>query len=200
MTMKRRDLRIALATASSAAVATGSSFGADVDGNRVLNADKELEKGNWITYHGSYKSWHYSPMTQINTGNVNKLQEAWSHTASRANRGLQGFPLAIDGVLYYSSPYNQVYALDGATGQMLWTYKQKLNEDLVARQTHSPYNRGIAAGYGNIFIGTLDGKLAAIDMKTGKLSWETKLIDSEKLTVRSEERRVGKECRSRWSP
>ena len=96
---------------------------------------------------------------------------------------MQGFPLAIDGVVYYSSPYNQVYALDGATGQMLWTYKQKLNEDLVAQQTHSPYNRGIAAGYGNIYMGTLDGKLVAIDMKTGKLNWETKLVNSEKLTV-----------------
>ena len=183
MTSKKRYLRVALAAAFSAAVAAGSSFAADVDGARVQNADKELEKGNWITYHGSYKSWHYSPLEQINTKTVGKLNEAWSHTASRANRGLQSFPLAIDGVLYYSSPYNQVYALDGATGKMIWTYKQKLNEDLVARQTHSPYNRGIAAGYGNIFIGTLDGKLAAIDMKTGKLSWETKLLDSEKLTV-----------------
>ncbi len=86
-------------------------------------------------------------------------------------------------MLYYSSSYNQVYALDGATGQMLWTYKQKLNEDLVAKQTHSPYNRGIAAAYGNIYMGTLDGKLVAIDAKTGKLNWETKLINSEKLTV-----------------
>ena len=183
MTSKKRYLRIALAAAFSAAVAAGSSFAADVDGNRVLNGDKELEKGNWLTYHGSYKSWHYSPLDQINTKTVGKLTEAWSHTASRANRGLQGFPLAVDGVLYYSSPYNQVYALDGATGKVLWTYKQKLNEDLVARQTHSPYNRGIAAGYGQIFIGTLDGKLAAINAKTGVLSWETKLIDSEKLTV-----------------
>ena len=183
MTSKKRYLRIALATAFSVAVAAGNSFAADVDGSRVLNGDKELQKGNWLTYHGSYKSWHYSPLDQINTRTVGKLTEAWSHTASRANRGLQGFPLAVDGVLYYSSPYNQVYALDGATGKILWTYKQKLNEDLVARQTHSPYNRGIAAGYGQIFIGTLDGKLAAIDAKTGVLSWETKLIDSEKLTV-----------------
>ena len=136
-----------------------------------------------MTYHGSYKSWHYSALDQINTSNVGKLQEAWSHAASRANRGLQSFPLAVDGVVYYSSPYNQVYALDGATGEVLWTYKQKLNEDLVAKQTHSPYNRGIAAGYGNIYMGTLDGKLVAIDMKTGKLNWETKLINSEKLTV-----------------
>ena len=101
---KKRYLCIALATALSVAFAAGSSIAAELDGDRVLNADKELAKGNWVTYHGSYKSWHYSPLTQINTKTVGKLTEAWSHTASRANRGLQGFPLAIDGVLYYSSP------------------------------------------------------------------------------------------------
>jgi PQQ-dependent dehydrogenase (methanol/ethanol family) len=183
--MKRHGI-LTTRAAQSAVLCAGllvaaSALSAELDGERLIHADKE--PGNWMTYHGTYKSWHYSPLDQINTGNVSKLTEAWSHVASRANRGLQGFPLAIDGVLYYSSPYNQVYALDGATGQVLWTYKQKLNEDLVARQTHSPYNRGIAAGYGNIYIGTLDGKLAAIDAKTGKLNWETKLIDSEKLTV-----------------
>ena len=157
------------------------ALASDIDGQRLLNADKD--PANWITYHSSYKSWHYSGLDEINTGNVKKLSEAWSHTASRANRGLQGVPLAIDGVLYYSSPYNQLYALDGDSGKMLWTYKQKLNEDLVAKQTHSPYNRGIGAGYGMIYMGTLDGKLAAIDMKTGKLAWETKLVESEKLTV-----------------
>ncbi|MEO6023204.1 MAG: PQQ-binding-like beta-propeller repeat protein [Burkholderiales bacterium] len=175
-------VRTAFATAMTVAMfAAGGSFAADVDGQRLINSEKE--PGNWMSYHGSYKSWHYSALDQITTRNVGKLKEAWSHVASRANRGLQGIPLAIDGVLYYSSPYNQIYALDGASGQVLWTYKHKLNEDLVARQTHSPYNRGIAAGYGNLYMGTLDGKLAAIDMKTGKLNWETKLVDSEKLTV-----------------
>jgi len=177
-----RVLRRMVAVALTAGLAASAgAMAAEVDSQRLLNADKE--PGNWMSYHGSYKSWHYSALDQINTRNVSKLREAWSHVASRANRGLQGFPLAIDGVLYYTSPYNQVYALDGATGQMIWTYKQKLNEDLVARQTHSPYNRGIAAGYGNLYMGTLDGKLVAIDMKTGKLNWETKLVDSEKLTV-----------------
>lgn len=141
------------------------------------------DPANWPTYHGTYKSWHYSPLDQINTRNVGKLKEAWSHVASRATRGLQSFPLVHNGVLYYSSSYNQVYALDGATGEILWTYKHKLNEDLVAKQTHSPYNRGIALGDGEVYMGTLDGKLVAINMKTGKLDWETKLIDSEKLTV-----------------
>ena len=162
------------------AASTGQGVGG-MSGDRIVNA-VEKEPGNWLSYHGDYKAWHYSPLDQITTANVGNLKEAWSHVASRADRGLQGFPLAIDGVLYYSSPYNQVYALDGATGQIIWTYKHKLNEDLVARQTHSPYNRGIAAGFGNIYMGTLDGKLAAIDAKTGTLNWETKLVDSEKLT------------------
>ena len=174
--------RVAFAVAIVAVwLSSAGVYAADVDGQRLINSDQE--PGNWMTYHGTFKSWHYSPLDQINTGNVNRLTEAWSHVASRANRGLQGLPLAIDGVVYYSSPYNQVYALDGATGKSVWTYKHKLNEDLVARQTHSPYNRGIAAGYGSIYMGTLDGKLAAIDMKSGQLKWETKLIDSEKLTV-----------------
>lgn len=177
-----RTMRRLVAVALTAGLAASAgAFAADVDGQRLINSDKE--PGNWMSYHGGYKSWHYSALDQINTRNVRKLKEAWSHVASRANRGLQGIPLAIDGVLYYSSPYNQVYALDGATGKPLWTYKQKLNEDLVARQTHSPYNRGLAAAYGNLYMGTLDGKLVAIDAKSGQLKWETKLVDSEKLTV-----------------
>ena len=179
--MKKMSKALALSAIAAGVLAMGSVFAAEVDGNRLQNADKE--PGNWMTYHGSYKSYHYSGLDKINTGNVSKMHEAWSHVASRANRGLQGMPLAIDGVLYYSSPYNQVYALDGATGEMIWTYKHKLNEDLVARQTHSPYNRGLAAGYGHLYMGTLDGKLVAIDAKTGTLKFETKLVNSEKLTV-----------------
>ena len=180
MTTRLKRVAGAIAVSALAGIST-LACAADVTYERLLSADKD--PANWMSYHGSYKSWHYSALDQINTRNVGKLQEAWSHVASRANRGLQSFPLAIDGVLYYSSPYNQVYALDGATGQLVWAYKQKLNEDLVSKQTHSPYNRGLAAAYGNLYMGTLDGKLVAIDMKTGKLNWETKLINSEKLTV-----------------
>ena len=101
----------------------------------------------------------------------------------RSVRGLQSMPLAVDGIVYYSGAYNQVFALDGATGELLWYYQQKLNEDLVSKQTHSPYNRGLAVGLGHVYMGTLDGKLVALDRKTGELVWETKLLDSERLTV-----------------
>ncbi|MFH1044448.1 MAG: PQQ-binding-like beta-propeller repeat protein [Pseudomonadota bacterium] len=163
------------------AFAAGSCFA--IDPARVANSVGELAKGNWVTYNGDERGWHYSPLKQITTKNVTKLVDAWSHVASRARRGIESFPLAIDGVVYYTGPYNQLYAMDGATGDVLWTYKHKLNEDLVARQTHNPFNRGISAMYGNIISNTLDGKVTAVDMKTGKLVWETKLIDSEKITV-----------------
>ena len=178
--MKFRHSAMAVAVILAAGCGT-TPMAADVTSDRLLKADSE--PGNWMTYHGNYQSWHYSGLSEINTGNVKGLTEAWSHVASRSVRGLQSYPLAVDGVLFYSGSYNQVWALDGATGEVLWQYKQKLNEDLVAKQTHSPYNRGIAIGYGNVYMGTLDGKLVAIDAKTGKLVWETKLVNSEKLTV-----------------
>jgi PQQ-dependent dehydrogenase (methanol/ethanol family) len=169
------------AAAISALVLAAAAIAADVDFNRLLKADGDAD--NWLTYHGSYRGWHYSALDEINSGNVGRLTEVWSHVAAHSTRGLQTYPLAADGVLYYSGSYNQLWALDGATGEVLWHYQQKLNDDLVAKQTHSPYNRGIALGYGNVYMGTLDGKLVAVDMKTGSLNWETKLINSEKLTV-----------------
>jgi alcohol dehydrogenase (cytochrome c) len=151
------------------------------DQPNLANADQN--PNDWLTYHGSYKSYHFSPLEQVNADNVKNLQVAWTHVPGRSTRGLQSTPLVADGVLYYSGSYSRLFALDGATGQVKWTYFPELNEDLIATQTHSPYNRGIALGFGKIFVGTVDGRLIAVDQNTGKPAWDTKLIDSEKLTV-----------------
>ena len=146
--------------------------------------DPAAAPGNdWVTYHGTYASWHYSPLDQINASNIKKLQIAWMHQPGRSTRGLQSMPLVYDGVLYYSGSYSRLFALDAATGKVLWSFIPKLNEDLIATQTHTPYNRGIGLGQGHVYVGTVDGRLIAVDMKTGKQAWDTKLIDSEKLTV-----------------
>ena len=185
--MKRWHKRMVRATAAAAltataALATGAlADSTDVTLERIRNADKQ--PGDWLTYHRDYKGWQYSPLDQINSKNVDKLKVAWTHVMPRSMRGLQSMPLAVDGVVYYSGSFNQVFALDGATGEVIWYHQQKLNEDLVAKQTHSPYNRGIAVGLGHVYMGTLDGKLVALDRKTGQLVWETKLLDSERLTV-----------------
>jgi len=162
------------------AVATPSRAD-DVSFDKILHAEKN--PGDWLTYHGSFNGWHHSDLDQINTQNVGGLKVAFIHQPGRTTRGVQSMPLAVDGVLYYSGSYSKVYALDGATGEVKWAYTPELDEDLVARQTHSPYNRGMAMGNGNLYIGTVDGRLIALDMKTGTPVWDTKLIDSQKLTV-----------------
>src|SRR5215831_5528640 len=121
---------------------------------------------DWETFHGSYKSWNYSPLSQINADNVGKLKVAFIEQVGRSTRGLETMPLAKDGILYYSGSYSKVFAVKGDTGEVLWSYVPKLDEDLVARQTHSPYNRGMAMSDGKLFIGTVDGRLIALDIKT----------------------------------
>ena len=188
--MRTKCLQFLLATSFAAAPfaaahaqATNSGEGSakPVDAARIESADEA--GADWLTYHGTYQSHHFSGLDQINTGNVKDLEVAWTHFPGRTTRGLQTMPLAADGVLYYSGSYSRLFALDGATGKVLWSYIPKLDEDLISRQTHSPYNRGIAIGDGRVYIGTVDGRLIAVDAKTGKPVWDTKLINSQKLTV-----------------
>ena len=168
-------MTVAVATLLSAA----SALAQPVDTARIAGGDPN----DWLTYHQSYNGWSYSPLDQINANNVKDLEVAWISVPGHATRGLQTMPLVADGVLYYTGSYSRVFALDGATGKQLWSYTPELDETLIARQTHSPYNRGAAIGEGRLYVGTVDGRLIALDMKTGKVDWDTKLQDSEKLTV-----------------
>jgi alcohol dehydrogenase (cytochrome c) len=160
-------------------LASGVSIrAAELDGNALLNADKN--PNNWVMYHGTYKSWHYSPLDQINTDNVKDLKLLWLHTPGAGKKGIQSFPLAIDGRIYYTSTNDQVWALDATNGTVLWTFKPKLNEERAQGTPYNPYNRGLGAGYGNLYLGTVDGHLVAIDMQTGKQVWDIELVTPEK--------------------
>lgn len=178
-----RTMKSALVASASAAVlmllGTASGFAQPVDTARIEAANPN----DWLTKQGSYNGWNYSGLSQINADNVKDLQVAWIHVPGHSTRGLQSTPLAADGVLYYSASYSRVFALDGATGKLKWSYTPELDDALVARQTHSPYNRGVALGEGKVFVGTVDGRLIAVDQQTGKPVWDTKLIDSQKLTI-----------------
>src|SRR5216684_8027105 len=90
-----------------------------VDPSRIQSA--EQNPADWLTYHGGYKSYHYSALDQINASNVNNLAVAWIHMPGRSTRGLQSMPLAADGVLYYTGSYSRVFALNGATGEVIWS-------------------------------------------------------------------------------
>jgi len=189
MTTKRGALYLArlamvVLVATACSMSSTSQGGGGGTGAMRTSMSEPAGAGNdWMTYHGSYQSWHYSPLTEINPDNIKRLQVAWVHHPGRSTRGLQSMPLVADGVLYYTGSYSRVWALDAATGKPIWSYFPKLNDDLVAAQTHSPYTRGIALGQGKVFVGTVDGRLIALDMKTGRPAWDTKLVNSEKLTV-----------------
>ena len=147
MSVECRSLSLFAGAVAIAAALGGPALA--VDPSRLANADQA--PNDWLTYHGTYRSYHFSPLDQINAGNVKQLKVAWMHQPGRATRGLQSMPLVADGTLYYSGSYSRVFALDGATGQVKWTYFPKLDDDLVAAQTHSPYNRGIALGHGKVY-------------------------------------------------
>ena len=98
--------------------------------------------GDWPTYHGQLGGNRYSGLDQINTGNVKNLKVAFITQVARSTRGLESQPLAKDGILYFSASYSKVFAVKGDTGEIIWSYTPKLDEDLVARQTHSPRPSG----------------------------------------------------------
>ena len=110
--MNRAKLITTVAMALAATALSATAYAQD--------AKSLAEPGkDWETFHGSYKSWNYSPLTQINTGNVSKLKVAFIQQVGRSTRGLETTPLAKDGILYYSGSYSKVFAVNGATGVAL---------------------------------------------------------------------------------
>jgi glucose dehydrogenase len=158
-----------VAKALSAAAFIGfasQAMAADVTWDRLMNADKD--PNNWLMYHQSFKGWHYSGLDQINANNVKSLKVAWLHSPAASKRGIQSFPLAVDGVLYYTSASGQVWALDGSDGSVIWRYQAKIDTERAEGTFYNPYNRGLAIGYGKVYIGTTDGRLIASTPRPAK--------------------------------
>ena len=180
--MKRWKTQLAgVAKALSAAAVLGfaaQAGAAEITWDRLLNADKD--PNNWLMYHGSFKGWHYSALDQINKNNVKNLSVAWIHTPSASKRGIQSFPVVADGILYYTSSTGQVWALDAATGAFIWKYQAKIDQERAEGTFYNPYNRGLALGYGKVYIGTVDGRMIALDQKTGQVVWDNMILTVEK--------------------
>ncbi len=134
------------------------------------------DPANWPQYHRSSNAWRFSPLTEINKDNVKKLKVAWIHQPGNITHGLQATPIVLDGVLYYISANNNVWAVDAATGKTLWHFEPKL--DPISKQVfYAAASRGVTVGRGKVFVGTLDGRFMALDQKTGKELWSTQLSD-----------------------
>ena len=133
---------------------------------------QEPESRNWLMYRRTYDSWGYSPLGQINSRNVGNLVPVWS-ISTGVNEGHQAPPIVNDGVMFITTPLNQVLALDAKTGDLLWRYRRQLPPDL--RMGH-PTNRGVALYGDKVYMATSDAKVtanAALDAETGAQVWKT---------------------------
>jgi alcohol dehydrogenase (cytochrome c)/quinohemoprotein ethanol dehydrogenase len=168
---------IVLANCGQSAETVASKGPAQVDGARIMNADSE--PGMWMTVGRTYNEQRFSPLKQINDTNAGKLGLAWSFDLDTA-RGQEATPLVIDGVMYFSTAWSKVKALDAKTGQPIWQYDPKVPLDYGVKVCCDVVNRGVAAWNGKIYVGTLDGRLIALDAANGQEVWSVQTADPAK--------------------
>jgi quinohemoprotein ethanol dehydrogenase len=150
---------------------------ADVDGRRIAAADREPQ--NWMSTGRDYAEDRFSPLRQINAGNVAKLGLAW-YFETDSTIGTEATPLVVDGVMYTTSVWNRLHALDARTGKELWSYDPKVNRSWMRYMCCGPSNRGPAVWKGRVYEATIDGRLIAVDAASGKLAWSVQTTDTSK--------------------
>lgn len=131
----------------------------------------EPASANWPNHNGALDEGAYSPLDQINTGNISRLGLAW-HLDLPDERMLEATPIAVDGVIYFTGSYAAVYAADAVTGKLLWKYDPQVwKRGALKMRFMLPANRGVAYADGRVFVGTVDGRLIALNAKTGLPLW-----------------------------
>jgi quinohemoprotein ethanol dehydrogenase len=150
---------------------------ASVTAQRLMQADSE--PGQWMSVGRTYDEQRFSPLARINTDNVKGLGLAWFADFD-TNRGQEATPLAIDGALYVSTAWSKVKAYEARTGALLWAYDPKVPGEFAGRGCCDVVNRGLAAWNGKIYVGSYDGRLIALDAKTGAVVWEVLTLDHDK--------------------
>jgi len=153
-------------------VVLGSIVSAQVTPARLERAADEAQ--NWLMYSGGYFSQRYSPLKQLDRTNVKNLEMKWI-LPNQVFGAWQSSPLVVDGVMYVTQRPNDVLAVDAKTGRVFWLYRHTPSPD--ARVCCGSNNRGVAVVGDTLFMGTLDGRLIAIDTKTGKAIWNIEVGD-----------------------
>jgi alcohol dehydrogenase (cytochrome c) len=142
---------------------------------QLNNAAKQGK--DWLHTNGDYAQTRFYPGKQINAGNVKNLRPEFSFQ-TEVRESMETAPIVVDGVMYMTTSFNHVYALDAVTGKEFWHYKHKMGA--ITTFCCGPNNRGVAIEGGKLFMGTLDAKLVALDAKDGKVLWEVEIADAEK--------------------
>jgi quinohemoprotein ethanol dehydrogenase len=161
--------------------AIAADIPANVTQQRLLSADRE--PGNWMAPGRTWDEQRFSPLKQINDSNVSRLGVAWFADLA-TYRGEESSPIEIDGVLYNISAWDITSAYDAQTGKVLWRYDPQIAVEWARNACCGTVSRGLAAWHGKIIIGTLDGRLIALDARNGKPVWSTQtLLPGEPLSI-----------------
>jgi quinohemoprotein ethanol dehydrogenase len=150
---------------------------AAVDAARLIAADSE--PGQWLSHGRTYGEQRFSPLQQINRETVGRLGLAWFADLD-TRRGQEATPLVADGVVYVSTAWSRVKAFDAATGRALWAYDPQVPGEWAVNACCDVVNRGVALWQGKVFVGSLDGRLIALDAATGQELWDVNTIDRTK--------------------
>ncbi len=185
--MASRILRAGILSAAAVMAMAATSANADEVTNATKYGDMATvsqdmlnrsagDGNNFLHTNGNYEQTRYYPNSQINAGNVSKLRPAWIFQ-TEVKETLETTPIVVNGIMYITTAFDHVYALDAATGEELWHYKHAMGP--VTTYCCGPNNRGVAAYGDMVYLGTLDAKLVALDAKTGKVAWEQQIADPE---------------------
>ena len=149
---------------------------AAVDTNRISTASAADE---WLTYGGTYDEQRHSSLIDVNKETVADLGVAWTYDLA-TNRGVESTPIVVDGVMYVTSAWSLVYALDAKTGEELWVYDPDVDRAVGVKACCDVVNRGVAVYDGKVFVGVIDGRLEALDAETGEVVWSKVTVDQSK--------------------
>ena len=154
-----------------------------VTDDMLLNADKD--PNNWLLYGRDYATTRFSPLTQINAGNIKKLVPKWSLSFGILE-GQDSQAVAYNGIVYVTSSFNRAWALDAQTGKVIWKYERELPGDIQPHLCCDVVNRGVALYKDKAYLATLDAHVVALNNMTGQVVWDRQVGDytySESLTL-----------------
>ena len=161
-------------------IGAGTVIAADqVNQNYIIENAKTGK--DWPTHGFDYAETRFSPLSQISADNVEKLGLAWSYNLG-SERGVEATPLVVDGVMYVTASWSIVHALDAKTGKKLWTYDPEVPGEAGSRGCCDVVNRGVAVHFGNVYVASYDGRLIALDAKTGEKVWETNTLPDNDMS------------------
>jgi alcohol dehydrogenase (cytochrome c) len=140
-----------------------------VSSERLLAAGTKTDE--WLTYSNSYNGWRHTPLDEITPGNVSQLRMRWIKQFDINDAAIEASPLVIDGVVFMIADGGHVLALDAKKGDVIWEYSRPIPPGLPLE--YGLVNRGLAVHGNNIFFGSLDGYLVALNANDGTLAWQT---------------------------